>query len=94
MKSKERTAYESPENAGNKSRKIKVFTIGNICFGLAVVLIIVSGLFIAETIRTGGESAQSAYDSAKSKAAEEAYNKFYDAAFASAERKYHVSQKV
>ena len=51
-------------------------------------------LVLSSTIRKGADSAQDAYENAKDKTSVEAYNKFYDIAFASAERKYHVSNKV
>lgn len=57
-------------------------------------MIIISGLLITSTIRKGRKSAQEAYENSKNKAAGEAYNMFYDTAFASAERKYHVANTI
>lgn len=85
---------EAPKKQKKPIQWKRVFSLSNICFTLTAVLIIVGGLVLSITIRKGGESAQAAYENAKSKAADEAYNKFYDTAFASAERKYHVTNKV
>ena len=64
--------------------------------GLVVLAILIFlGLYlISETVDKAAESARDAYASAKDRAAEDAYNKFYDTAFASAERKYHVSNNI
>lgn len=72
----------------------KLFSLSNICFAMTIILIVIGGLVLSSTIQKGGQSAQEAYENAKSKATDEAYSKFYDTAYASAERKYHVSNKV
>lgn len=86
-----------PETLKKQKKSIqwkKIFSLSNICFAVTVILIIVGGLVLSSTIRKGADSAQDAYKNAKDKTSVEAYNKFYDIAFASAERKYHVSNKV
>lgn len=89
---------ESPECPVNKPEKKiqwkKIFSLSNICFAVAVILITVAALIISNAVHRGGESAREAYKSAKNKASEDAYNRFYDTAYASAERKYHVSNNV
>lgn len=89
---------ESPERPVNKPKKKvqwkKIFSLSNVCFALAVILITVAALVISNTIHKGGESAKEAYEKAKDKASEDAYNRFYDTAYASAERKYHVSNDI
>lgn len=72
----------------------KIFSLSNVCFAMAVILITVSGLVITNTIHKGGESAKAAYEDAKDKAKDDAYQLFYDTAYVSAERKYHVSNNV
>jgi len=58
---------------------------------LILTIPVIGGLVLTNTIRSGGEFAKEAYENAKNKAKDEAYSKFYNTAFASAERKYHVS---
>ena len=72
----------------------RIFSISNICFVVSIVLVIVGGIVLSNTIRKGAESASESYVKSKNKAAEEAYSKFYDTAYASAERKYHVSNDI
>lgn len=92
---------ESNENMPAESHKNKKSnqtkngsSFGDFCLILAVILIILSGLVITNTIHKGSEYAQIAYENAKEKAIDEAYNRFYESAFASAERKYHVTNTV
>lgn len=85
---------EAPKSQKKPIQWKKIFSLSNICFAMTVILIVIGGLVVSNTIRKGGESAQEAYENAKNKAADEAYSKFYDTAFASAERKYHVSNKI
>ena len=54
----------------------------------------IGGLVIAGAIRKGGKSAKEAYMNAESMAAEETYNKIYDAAFEASEKKYHVKNNI
>lgn len=65
-----------------------------ICIAATVVMVVIGLVLLSGAKRAGGEAAQAAYKSAKSVAADETYNMFYDTAFASAERKYHVTNKV
>lgn len=76
------------------SRWKKIFSLNNVCVAAIVLIVIVIAWLFSNAIHRGAESAQEAYQNAKNKAAEDAYNKFYDTAFASAERKYHVSNHV
>lgn len=85
---------ETPKAQKKSNQWKKILSLKNICFSMTVVLIVVGGLIVSSTIRKGGESAQEAYKDAKTKAAEETYKYFYDTAFASAERKYHVKNKI
>lgn len=98
MNNERETGKKESETPESKIKKIiqwkKMLSLSNVCFAIAVVLISIAALLISSTIRKGGESAKEAYRNAKSQAAEEAYNKFYDTAYASAERKYHVSNNV
>ena len=68
--------------------------INIVCIAVIAVMILTGVILFLESNRVGGEAARAAYESAKSEAAEEAYNKFYDTAFVSAERKYHVANKI
>ena len=79
-----------------RQRKIpkKIFSGSNICIVIIVISIIIGLLLIPRTVDKAAEFAGEAYTSAKDRAAEDAYNKFYDTAFASAERKYHVSNNI
>ena len=72
----------------------KLSVINRICIVVIGAMVLIGLILILEAEHTGGEAAQVAYASAKSIAADEAYNMFYDTAFASAERKYHVTNKV
>lgn len=89
---------ESPERPVKTPKKKeqwkKIFSLSNICFAVTVILIMVAAFVISNAIHKGGESAKEAYESAKDRASEDAYNRFYDTAYASAERKYHVSNNV
>ena len=83
----------------NKKHKKKFqwkryLSLSNVCFFLTVILAIVGGLLMADTVHIGAESAQNAYENAKNESADVAYNMFYDTAYTSAERKYHVSNKA
>lgn len=84
-------------HAGKGRKKIpwkKLLTLSNLCFTMAVVLLMIGGLVIAGAIRKGGKSAKEAYMNAESMAAEETYNKIYDAAFEASEKKYHVKNNI
>lgn len=97
MNNENKSSKKMPENLVKPNKKIqwkKIFSLSNVCFILAIVLIIICGLVISNTVHKGGEYAQAAYERARNKAADEAYDKFYDTAFASAERKYHVTNTV
>ncbi len=85
---------EVPASDSKKSQWKKIFTLSNVCFAIAVVLITIGLFLISNSIHRGAELAKEAYDSVKNKTAEDTYNKFYDTAYASAERKYHVSNNV
>lgn len=85
---------QTPETPKRPTRRKKIFSLSNICFALTFILFVAGGLVVAKTVRMGGESAREAYEEAKDKAASEVYDKFYDTAFASAERKYHVSNTI
>ena len=89
---------ESPECLENKTKKNeqrkKRFSLSSCCFAVSVILTIVAALAITNTIQRGGEYAKEAYENAKNKASEDAYNRFYDTAYTSAERKYHVSNDI
>lgn len=92
-----RELLKAPESKNKPKKQMqwkKVFSLSNVCFAVAVLLITIGALVISTTIHKGGESAKEAYENAKNKAAEDAYNKFYDTAYASAEKKYHVSNHV
>lgn len=86
---------DTPETKPRKKVQWKkIFSLSNVCLVMAVILITIGGLVIANTIHKGADTAKDAYESAKNKASEEAYNRFYETAFVSAERKYHVSNNV
>jgi hypothetical protein len=82
------------ETPAKRPRIVKVLTLSNICVAIAIVLFTISALVISNTIRNGAKYAQLAYDNAKNVAATDAYNKFYNSAYVSAERKYHVANRV
>ena len=86
--------FVAPLNKIKKVQWKKIFSLSNVCFAIAVIFVVIGALIISNTIHKGGESAKEAYESAKNEALEDAYNRFYDTAYASAERKYHVSNDV
>ena len=92
------TDKKKPWSHARKGRKKipwkKLLTLSNLCITMAVVLLMIGGLMIAGTIRKGGKSAKEAYMNAESMAAEETYNKIYDAAFEASEKKYHVKNNI
>ena len=92
------TDKKKPWSHARKGRKKipwkKLLTLSNLCFTMAIVLLMIGGLVIAGTIRKGGKSAKEAYMNAESMAAEETYNKIYDAAFEASEKKYHVKNNI
>ena len=85
---------EAPDIKSKKNARWNFFSLSNICFAMAVIFIMIGALIISNTIKKGGESAKEAYANAKNTASENAYNKFYETAFVSAERKYHVSNNI
>lgn len=91
---KNRQIPETLKKLKNSIQWKKIISLRNICLAVTVILIIVGGLILSETIRKSADSAYDAYVNAKDKTIDEVYEKFYDIAFASAERKYHVSNKV
>lgn len=91
---KNRQIPETLKKLKNSIQRKKIFSLSNICFAGTVILIIVGGLVLSSAIRKGADSAKDAYKTAKDKTSKEAYQKFYDIAFASAERRYHVSNTV
>lgn len=92
------TDKKKPWSHARKGRKKipwkKLLTLSNLCITMAVVLLMIGGLVIAGAIRKGGKSAKEAYMNAESMAAEETYNKIYDAAFEASEKKYHVKNNI
>lgn len=89
-----RKTTETLDKREKEVERKKYLSLRSACNTLAVVMIIVSVLIVAVTIRKGSEAAKDAYDEAKKEAAEEAYNRFYETAFMSAERNYHVANTV
>ncbi len=81
-------------NQPKKSFRQKLFTLSNMCILVTVLLIVVGVLLHINAVRKGCSAAVEAYQNAKNKASEEAYNKFYETAYVSAERKYHVSNRT
>lgn len=82
--------------AGNRKEKLqwleKISVIA--CIVVTAVMICIGLVLFFKACHAGEEAALAAYENAKSIAANEAYNRFYDTAFASAERKYHVANKI
>ncbi len=79
----------------NIKKKVRRFiSLRTICLILAVAIFATGAWYLVDTIRRGGETAKNAYEKAKKEAEEEVYQGFYDTAYASAERKYHVSNRV
>ncbi len=90
----EKKSDNSSKNYDRQEHKISILSFSNICFAIAIVLVTVGGLLITKTIHKGGEDVRIAYEEAKNKASDEAYNMFYETAYMSAERKYHVSNEI
>ncbi len=90
---KKKTSETTPKKKKNSWGK-KFFSLSNVCIILAVLFLVIIGVVISSTIRKGAASAKEAYEDARDTASAEAYNRFYETAFDSAERDYHVANRV